>query len=55
METYIISTDKEEFKLFNGMKASIVHQFPRTDGLVEVYVHEMNVFILLEPKELSDD
>ena len=55
METFIISTTKKEFQLFNGMRASILHQFPRTDGLVEVYVHELNVFILLEPKELSDD
>ena len=53
MEFTIIS-DQECYKEFNGHKCVITNPY-RTDGYLEVYIKELQTFILLKPCELDGD
>lgn len=51
---FTICTDKSYYKEFNGHKCKITNTH-RDDGYYEVYIDDMQSFILLEPHELDGD
>jgi len=54
MFDYTINTDKECYKAYNGHSCKIVNTY-REDGCFEVYIEDMETFIILEPSEIDGD
>lgn len=51
---FIINTDHKHYLEYNGLICKVVHEPPREDGYIEVYIPDRDVFILLKSIELEE-
>ena len=54
MYSFTVKTTKKEYQKYNGCFCWATSKI-REDGFIECYVPKHQVYILLKPKELSDD